>query len=314
MLSQGNPPIGIPPADALRLYLAAIAGNEPHSSMIELRWRERPGQPMHSQFLFAQAPKAIIERVAALATRGDVYAGAAPRTRSRGTADAVERTWTLWVDLDTADAVQRLDAFTPRPSIVLLTGTAGHAQALWPLRAPLAREHVKRANRRIAHAVGGDLNATDVARILRVPMTSNHKHSPPITVECVRLDLAVYTPREIVGDLADAPTKAAATSVRPHDDRADPLLTISPTVYVSALLGVEPGRDGKIACPFHDDRSPSLHVYDAPERGWRCYGCERGGSIIDLGAALYSIEPRGRGYHEIRRRLACDLLGSESAA
>ena len=53
---------------------------------------------------------------------------------------------------------------------------------------------------------------------------------------------------------------------------------------------------------------PSLHAYEDPARGWFCFGCQRGGTIIDLGAALYRLEARGAGYREIRRRLAADLL------
>ena len=71
------------------------------------------------------------------------------------------------------------------------------------------------------------------------------------------------------------------------------------------------GRDGKAQCPWHgggDERTPSLHCYD--DGGFYCYGCGVGGSIIDLGARLYGLEPRGRGFHEIRRRLAADLLGA----
>jgi len=66
-----------------------------------------------------------------------------------------------------------------------------------------------------------------------------------------------------------------------------------------------PNASGKIVCPFHEDTDPSLHVYD--ETGWSCFGCGRGGTIIDLGAAMWNIEPRGKGYHEIRRRLQVTL-------
>ena len=43
------------------------------------------------------------------------------------------------------------------------------------------------------------------------------------------------------------------------------------------------GKGYKIPCPLgiHTDSSPSFHVYDG-DRGWYCYGCHQGGSIIDL--------------------------------
>jgi hypothetical protein len=40
--------------------------------------------------------------------------------------------------------------------------------------------------------------------------------------------------------------------------KGPPLREISPLVYVQALTGLTPGRDGKVSCPFHGaDRTPS---------------------------------------------------------
>jgi hypothetical protein len=312
----------IPQRIALRMFLAAIAGDEPRSSLTEIRWRERPGQPMHQEFFFCQAPKAIIERVTALSTRGDVYLGAAPRVRSQGTAAAVERAWSLWVDLDEDDAIERLSAFTPQPSLVLLTGTGGHAQALWALNVPLARRFVAQANRRLAHALGGDRASTDPARILRAPMTANFKHSPAVPVECVRLELDVFAASDVVAHLPDPPedrrepARRVAHATPVGGDPDDVLRGIPASEYVPALTGRQVGRDGKACCPWHgggDERTPSLHAYDDPDRGYFCFGCDEGGTIIDFGGRLYGIDPRGRGFHEIRRRLAADLLSSAAA-
>ena len=44
-----------------------------------------------------------------------------------------------------------------------------------------------------------------------------------------------------------------------------------------------------------------------------CFAGCGGGSIIDLGALLYGIEPRGRGFTDIRKRLAKDLLAASAA-
>ena len=40
-------------------------------------------------------------------------------------------------------------------------------------------------------------------------------------------------------------------------------------------------KHGFMVCPFHGDRDASLKVYGG-ERGWHCYGCGRGGSVIDF--------------------------------
>lgn len=297
----------IPQDIARRLLFAAIAGNEPAGGRLEVRYRMRDERGMGQCFHAAERAAALVETVRGLGAGSDVYVGAAPRRRNHGGAAAIERVWTLWADCDGPAAVDALRTFRPLPSIVVRTGSGANVHGWWPLREALTPEQARQANRRLAHHLGADLRATDPARILRVPGTLSFKHTPPAAVVCVRLELAVFVAGEVVGSLPDppAPPPAAGTAVRAHDDVDDPLRAIPAYVYVPALLGAEPRSDGKIACPFHDDSSPSLHVYDDH---WHCYGCDLGGTIIDLGAALYKIEPRGRGYHDVRRRLAADLL------
>jgi len=36
----------------------------------------------------------------------------------------------------------------------------------------------------------------------------------------------------------------------------------------------------KICCPFHEDNSPSLQVYD--DGGWKCFGCGLFGDVLDF--------------------------------
>ena len=40
-------------------------------------------------------------------------------------------------------------------------------------------------------------------------------------------------------------------------------------------------KHGFICCPFHGEKDPSLKIYQNTG-GWHCYGCERGGSVIDF--------------------------------
>lgn len=116
------------------------------------------------------------------------------------------------------------------------------------------------------------------------------------------------SPRRLVDGLPELP--AVASSSRAARDGVeeplggDPLRQVAPAVYVPALTGRAIGRDNKIACPFHgEDRVPSLHVYDTPERGWYCFGCGRGGSIFDLAGELYGLSTRGPHFLELRQRL-----------
>ena len=106
-----------------------------------------------------------------------------------------------------------------------------------------------------------------------------------------------------------APGPLATPSPPALVDKADdPLRAIEPAVYVKALTGREPGRDRKVNCPLHRDRTPSLHVYETADDGWFCFGCQRGGSVYDLGGSLLGLCTRGRGFHELRRRLYRLLL------
>lgn len=88
--------------------------------------------------------------------------------------------------------------------------------------------------------------------------------------------------------------------------RDDPLQQIKPAHYVRLLTGQTPGPDRKIVCPLHDDRTPSLHVYETPEQGWACYGCPTadgkpvGGDVYTLGSLLWHIPARGPAFIDLR--------------
>ncbi len=50
--------------------------------------------------------------------------------------------------------------------------------------------------------------------------------------------------------------------------------------------GIEVNRYGKALCPFHNDRHPSMNVYDDH---YHCYACGEHGDVIDLVANLYGL-------------------------
>jgi len=300
-------------SEALAIYLDLLFGAEPAGSFAELRWRLRDGR-MGREFVGLGDRRRLAAMIGALGAKTDCYVGVCPRVRQEGGRDAVERCHAVWVDLDDEAAIEALEHFSPAPSMVVRSGSGRHAYwALWP---PLAPAWAEKANQRLALALGGDARSCDAARILRPPSTTNWKTGEPRPVENEHVDCnAVYEARAIVGELPDPPAprrRERPPAARPASD--DPLLAIPPPVYVEALTGREVGRDSKVRCPFHDDHTPSLHAFDDLERGWTCFGCDRGGTIIDFGAALWEISPRGAGYHELRRRLAGALLGREAAA
>lgn len=51
------------------------------------------------------------------------------------------------------------------------------------------------------------------------------------------------------------------------------------------------GSEWKGKCPFHNDGSPSLTIYRGGSR-WYCFGCGKGGDVIDFVRELHQVEFR----------------------
>jgi hypothetical protein len=106
--------------------------------------------------------------------------------------------------------------------------------------------------------------------------------------------------------LHGTPHSPSTGSNRVDLDHGDPLKQIPASQYLPALTGEVVSSTGRTRCPspHHPDEHPSAKCYGTR---WVCFGCGAGGSIIDVAAAIYGIEPTGSGYWEIRRRLLADL-------
>ena len=61
---------------------------------------------------------------------------------------------------------------------------------------------------------------------------------------------------------------------------------IKDTVDMNTILGLYgyEAKHGKMLCPFHADQNASLKIYSTNGRhsGWHCFGCGKGGSVIDF--------------------------------
>lgn len=296
------------------LFMTTICRDHKRGDLIELRYRLEDGQRMGQIFEHPRRVKALAIRAIELGRHTDVYVGCAPRTRRFGGRDAVKRAFLLWADCDGADAVVALQQFEPQPSIVIASGTAMNCHAYWPLTRPLGSDAVEQANRRLAFALGADPASADSARILRVPYTWSHKHVPPVSIDPLVLDPSrQFDPDDVVDGLPDPPRPMVVAAQAVARDGDDPLMAIAPEVYVSRLLGVDVPRHRKVRCPFHPDRTPSLHVYDSVARGWYCFGaCRRGGTIYDLAAPLYGYTARGDDFLRLRAELR-RLFGLDAA-
>ncbi len=62
---------------------------------------------------------------------------------------------------------------------------------------------------------------------------------------------------------------------------------------VAQHYGFTPNRAGFIRCPLHTgDRTASMKIYPGG-RGFHCFACNRGGSVVDFVAQLYGLDPLG---------------------
>lgn len=122
----------------------------------------------------------------------NVYLGVATRDGEGGGKNNIVEIPALWCDIDFKDipkkeAGEKLVAFPFKPTFIVNSGGGWHCW--WILKEPATQADIPKieeANRRIATALNGDLNACDAARILRVPDTKNIKYDPPRECEVIR--------------------------------------------------------------------------------------------------------------------------------
>lgn len=50
-----------------------------------------------------------------------------------------------------------------------------------------------------------------------------------------------------------------------------------------------PIRSGFIVCPFHAEVTGSCRVWDDPNKGFYCFGCHLGGSVIDFAMHFWKL-------------------------
>ena len=233
----------IPQSFALKAQLAAFGGGEPVSSFLEIR----PLSPVGRQsFVPVRELGHAVEEVLRLRDSHEVFVSAAPRTARRGTSDAVARVWTLWADCDSPEAVARLRAFKPLPSIVVASGGPGRLHGYWPLHVPLEPAWARGANLRIAKALGSDRACVDSGRVMRAIASVNRKRGEPAPVRAVRLELDVFRAGEVVGGLPD---DDRFTPKAPRPER--PEYPAGPAALEPLVRTVASAQPGNRNCALH---------------------------------------------------------------
>jgi hypothetical protein len=295
----------------LDTFLRLLAGSDPGERLLEVRYRRPDGEAgMRQRFIPARNLAAASRFIAWQGARSDTYVGVLLRDRPRGGRDAVSRSHLLFVEIDREDAVECLRRAPAPATAVVSSGTPGHVHAYFQLTAAVTPAELEAGNRKLAGSIAGDLRSVDASRILRPPSVYNFKHTPPAPTTLEVADLSrVYSYDFLVGGLTDpqpkpqpAPRRELARRSGVGDGVDEQLRSIATADYIARLTGRQLNREGKIACPFHEDHNPSLHAY--PDGSWACFGCGKGGTIYDFAGYLFGLQTKGRAFLALRERLA----------
>ncbi len=224
----------------------------------------------------------------------NIYMGIVPR-ESGGKHRVPEPAFasSLWVDIDVgsgkpnkniAEALARIRKFGIKPTIVIKSGYGIHAYFSLKKPTKLSMGTVKELLRGMAEAVGGDLQAAEVARLLRMPNTLNWKKRKPKRCEVLRLkSKRCYRLSKLKHLLSAQKEKKESREGNGPQDYFEFF-----SRYVEELR-MRGDRQAMGLCPFHDDRHPSwsLRVADGV---WFCFGCGRAGNAFSF-SMLRGIDP-----------------------
>ncbi len=143
----------------------------------------------------------------------DIFMGMNPlRANSFArTKESIREIRHVYLDLDEDAAASlraiRTDGNTPVPDFVLDTSPDKN-QVVWRV-AGLDREQAETLLRSLATQFGGDIAATDISRVLRMPGFANHKYNQTFLVRAIQETDATYHLRDfaIYPDSPDAPRR-----------------------------------------------------------------------------------------------------------
>jgi hypothetical protein len=198
--------------DTLRFLQLLTGQADPVATFVTMRGGA-PGKPLYDRPLRAVANTlAVLNR-----TGSDVYVTVNQTDGQGRRADNILTARSLFVDYDA-----KVPGTWEVMPTMLVESSPGKAQAYWMLREPTRDfKRWSAVNRSLVHATGGDENAVDLARILRVPGFVNHKYPDKPTVRILsaspsRVDMALmetYYPAMASGSAAagEAALEAANT-------------------------------------------------------------------------------------------------------
>ena len=156
--------------------------------------RPLPGQPG----FFDIDDYASIDSHCSKRNSSNLYFGVGTRDGYSGGKENLVNIPAVWCDCDFKDSsreivAEKFKAFPFKPSIIVKSG--GGIHLYWLLKEPADKsviDNIEDINHRIADQLGGDHNACDASRILRIPGTTNLKYNPPKECEVILSDDFYY--------------------------------------------------------------------------------------------------------------------------
>lgn len=177
------------------------------SDYFELRaFRKNDGKLVEEWRDFYTDYNLATEKILELYPTFDVYAGVCPRPEKKGRNENIQRSYWVWVDVD-SDKVKRkgdslINLISHRiclPPTMLVGSGSGGLHVYWRIDEVADLAHLQAINNSLAERIHENCDKLgDPARILRIANTLNHKHLPPTPVQLLHYDpTLVYTMGDI---------------------------------------------------------------------------------------------------------------------
>lgn len=135
-------------------------------------------------------------------------------------------------------------------------------------------ENYASIERGLVECIGGDDHAMDITRVLRVPGYYHCKDpNNKFMIKEIQRSNKIYTEKEMLNNFPCSKRKEI-TSKRN-------LALIVSIYFLIEYYNIELSAGNKYKCPVWEHSNPAFTIY--PEsNSWHCFGCNKGGSVIDL--------------------------------
>ncbi|MCF8002577.1 MAG: helix-turn-helix domain-containing protein, partial [Halanaerobiales bacterium] len=175
----------------------------------------------------------------------NIYIGMFTRSRKKGTRKYCKHTRVLWADYDNmslGEVKYRIDmSKLPGPSMIINSGHGIHCY--WKLDKPAGPE-IEPVVKAIANNTAADGQATDIARVMRLPGTMNVKDDP-VRCKIIEKNNKIYSLEDIAGVLGvkpERPQEATEGQNKPDIDYQSIISKVDRPCIKSILEGVEEGE------------------------------------------------------------------------